>query len=566
MRYSNLFGKTLREDPAETETPSHRLLIKAGMIRQLASGIYSYMPLAWRALKKIEAIIRSEMDAAGSQELRLPALQPADIWDDSGRNELFGDNLFRMKDRRERNLVIAPTHEEAITLLAKASVDSYRDLPLILYQIQTKFRDELRPRAGLIRVREFDMKDAYSFDTDEACLDQTYEIMVQAYKNIYQRCGLNVIQAEADSGAIGGKDSHEFLVPVDSGEDVIVFCTNCGYAANLERAEGIRPDIPNEPFRAIEEVSTPGIKTIDELSSFLQIHPNKTLKSMLYSIGSELVLVVIRGDLEVNEVKLKNLLGGAEIRLATEEEVKKAGMVAGFLSPVKSPEIKVISDLSVAIGSNFVTGANHQDHHLINANQPRDFDAGSFTDIALTQAGHPCIRCETPLSSQRGIEVGHVFKLGTVFTDKFNANYIDKDGKEHPMVMGCYGIGVGRLLAAAIEQNHDEKGIIFPANIAPYDVHLVSLNTEDPSIKESAESLYSLLVQSGLGVFYDDRDESPGVKFNDADLLGFPIRIIVSPRNLKANQVEIKIRRQTKPEAIGMDNIVDKIREILSAY
>lgn len=566
MRYSNFFGKTLREDPSETETPSHRLLIKSGMIRQLASGIYSYMPLAWRSLKKIENIIRSEMDAAGSQELRLPALQPMDIWEASGRSELFGDNLFHVTDRRDRNLVIAPTHEEAITLLAKASVDSYRDLPLILYQIQTKFRDELRPRAGLIRVREFDMKDAYSFDADEASLDQTYETMVQAYKNIYKRCGLHTIQAEADSGAIGGKDSHEFLIPVDSGEDVIVFCPNCGYAANLERAEGIRPHLPNEPYRDVEEVSTPGIKTIDELSSFLNIPPIKTLKSILYSVAGELILVVIRGDLEVNEIKLKNLLGGGAITLATEKEVEAAGMVAGFLSPVNSPGVRLISDFSVTIGSNFVTGANRKDHHLINTNQPRDFDPGLLADIALTQPGHTCRKCENPLSAQRGIEVGHVFKLGTVFTDKFGANYIDTDGKENPMVMGCYGIGVGRLLAAAIEQNHDDKGIIFPSNISPYDIHLVSLNTEDPKVKEAAESLYTLLSQNGLEVFYDDRDESPGVKFNDADLLGFPIRIIVSPRNLKANQVEMKARKEVKAQAIAVDDIVDIIKDTLAAY
>ena len=489
-----------------------------------------------------------------------------DIWEASGRSELFGDNLFHVKDRRDRNLIIAPTHEEAITLLAKASVDSYRDLPLILYQIQTKFRDELRPRAGLIRVREFDMKDAYSFDADEASLDQTYETMVQAYKNIYQRCGLHTIQAEADSGAIGGKDSHEFLIPVDSGEDVIVFCPNCGYAANLERADGVRPDLPNEPYRDVEEVSTPGIKTIGELSSFLNVPPIKTLKSILYSVAGELILVVIRGDLEVNEIKLKNLLGGGTLTLATEKEVEAAGMVAGFLSPVNSPGVRLISDFSVMIGSNFVTGANRKDHHLINTNQPRDFDPGLLADIALTQPGHTCIKCENPLSAQRGIEVGHVFKLGTVFTDKFGANYIDKDGKENPMVMGCYGIGVGRLLAAAIEQNHDDKGIIFPSNISPYDIHLVSLNTEDPKIKEAAESLYTLLSQNGLEVFYDDRDESPGVKFNDADLLGFPIRIIVSPRNLKANQVEMKARKEVKAQVIAVDDIVDIIKDTLAAY
>jgi prolyl-tRNA synthetase len=565
MRYSRFFGKTLREEPAEAETPSHRLLIKSGMIRQLASGIYSYLPLALRSLRKIEEIIREEMNAAGGQELRLPALQPLDIWEDSGRSDLFGDNLFRLKDRRSRDLVIAPTHEEAITLLAKATIYSYRDLPLILYQIQTKFRDELRPRAGLIRVREFDMKDAYSFDTNEENLDETYERMVQAYKNIYRRCGVNAVQAEADSGAIGGKDSHEFLVPVDSGEDVIVFCSSCDYAANLERAEGIKPPSDKESPLPMEPIITPGIKTIEDLSSFLNIPIYKTLKTVLYSSEGEIIFVVIRGDLEVNEVKLKNLLGGKETRLATELEIIEVGTVAGWASAIGIKNAKIISDTSVVSESNFVAGGNMKDLHILNVTQPRDFNPGLIADIAVTQPGHQCIKCGHPLKTRRGIEVGHVFKLGTVFTDKLDANYLDNDGLQQSMVMGCYGIGVGRLLAAAIEQNHDEKGIVFPSTISPYTVSLISLNNHDPSVQEVADSLHSQLEGMGVDVLYDDREESPGVKFNDADLLGFPVRIVVSPRNLKNNQIEIKIRNADQSQTIPVTEAAIKIIEIVNA-
>ena len=565
MRYSRFFGKTLREEPAEAETPSHRLLLKAGMIQQVASGIYSYLPLAWRSLRKIEDIIRQEMDAAGGQEVKLPALHPMELWEESGRRESFSDILFTLKDRRDRPLVAAPTHEEVVTLLVKANVYSYRDLPVTLYQIQTKFRDEPRPRGGLIRVREFDMKDAYSFDADEEGLALNYDAMVQAYKNIFYRCGLRVVQAEADSGAIGGKDSHEFLVPVDSGEDVIVMCPDCGYAANAERAESVKPPQEEEPLLALEEVHTPGIKSIEDLSGYLSVSKSKTLKSVFYVCDGEVVFVTIRGDLNVNKIKLKNLLRCGELRLATEEEVKQAGLVAGSASSIGLRGIRGIADDSIALGANFVVGANRPDYHLRHANYPRDFQPNVIADIALAQEGHACRRCGTPLETRRGIEVGHVFKLGTVFTEKLDATFLDQEGSQRPIIMGCYGIGVGRLLASAIEQNYDDKGILFPASIAPYQVFLAALNVDDPQVGQAADDLYQKLEDAGLEVLYDDRPESVGVKFNDADLLGFPVRVVVSPRSLRQGGAEVKLRREKDADTVALENAVDKVKELLSA-
>ncbi|MBF8266667.1 MAG: prolyl-tRNA synthetase [Dehalococcoidia bacterium] len=566
MRMTRFFGKTLREEPAEAETASHRLLLKSGMIRQVASGVYSYLPLAWRSLRKIEAIIREEMDAEGGQEVRMPALQPQELWEETGRKEAFGQSLFTLKDRRERFLVMAPTHEEAITLLVKANVRSYRDLPLLLYQIQTKFRDEARPRGGLIRVREFDMKDAYSFDADDEGLARSYEAMVRAYKNIYRRCGLPAVQVEADSGAIGGKDSHEFLLPTESGEDVMLQCPGCGYAANAERAESVKPPQPQdeEVPLPLGVVHTPGIKTIEELSAYLGVSKSKTLKAVFYSSDGQAVFIVIRGDLEVNEVKLKNLLHCRELRLlATDGEVEGAGLVAGWASPVGLKGVFTVADDSIKQGSNFVVGANRPDYHLRNACYPRDFQPDVMADIALAQAGHACRRCGTPLESRRGVEIGHVFKLGTFFTERLGAAYLDRDGVQRPIIMGCYGIGVGRLLAAVIEQNHDDKGILFPPAIAPYQAHLVALNVDDPQVSAAAEDLYLRLERAGLEVLYDDRQETAGVKFNDADLLGFPLRIVVSPRNLKQGSAEVKLRHEKEAQMVSMDEVVERAKATL---
>jgi prolyl-tRNA synthetase len=455
--------------------------------------------------------------------------------------------------------------------MVKANVQSYRDLPQLLYQIQTKFRDEARPRGGLLRVREFDMKDAYSFDADEEGLARSYDAMVQAYKNIYRRCGLPAVQVEADSGAIGGKDSHEFILATESGEDVMLLCPGCGYSANAERAESVKPPRDEETPLPLSEVHTPGIKTIEDLAAFLGIPKSKTLKAVFYASDGQVVFIAIRGDLEVNEVKLKNLLHCRELRLATEGEVEGAGLVAGSASPAgmwrsfHKEGIAIIADDSIKLGSNFVVGANRPDYHLRNANYPRDFEPDVIADIALAQAGHACRHCGTPLGAKRGIEVGHVFKLGTFFTERLEASFLDREGVQRPIIMGCYGIGVGRLLAAAIEQNHDEKGIVFPPAIAPYQVHLVALNVEDTAVAQAAEDLYQRIEQAGLEVLYDDRQETAGVKFNDADLLGFPVRIVVSPRNLRQGSAEVKQRRESQAQLVALEEVVEVAKGLLEA-
>ncbi len=568
MRITRLVSKTLRTDPAEAETVSHRLMLRAGMVSQVTAGVYSYLPLAWRALRKVESIIREEIDAAGGQELRLPVLQPVELWEQTGRRDAFGDNLFTLHDRRQRALVMAPTHEEVITNVARANVQSYRDLPLMLYQIQTKFRDEPRPRAGLIRVREFDMKDAYSFDADEDGLDVSYQAMAQAYRNIYRRCGLTALMAEADSGAIGGKDSHEFLLVTPSGEDTVITCPKCQYAANAEKARCIIPpateDVPPPTPGSMEEVSTPGIKTIAALCDHLGITHDRTLKAVFYAADDELVFVTIRGDLEVNEVKLKNALDVNEVRLATDEEVAAGNLVAGSASPVGLQKIKKVADPSIQLGSNFVAGANKPDVHLRNVNYPRDFSIDLMTDITLAQPGHGCPNCGTPMEAARGIEVGHIFKLGSFFSEALGAQYLDQAGQLRPMLMGCYGIGVGRLLAAAIEQNHDDKGIVFPAPIAPYQVHLVGLNLNDPDVAIAANALYHQLWDQGIETLFDDRvEESAGVKLNDADLLGLPIRLVVSPRNLRSAMVELRGRADSEATMVPADDVVQQVRDRL---
>ena len=563
MRLSKLFGKTLREVPAEAETASHQLLLKAGMIQQVAAGVYSYLPLAWRVLRKMEQIIREEMDAAGGQELNMPVLQPLEIWEESGRDLAFGKGLFTLQDRRERKLVLAPTHEEVITDLARRNVRSYRDLPLMLYQIQTKFRDEPRPRGGLVRVREFTMKDLYSFDAGDEALDLSYQKMIQAYRNIYVRCGLDTAVVEADSGAIGGKDSHEFMVIAETGEDEIIYCSGCDYAANVEKAASAESRLEEEPLLPLEEVATPGAKTIEEVANFLDVSKNRTLKAVFYSADGELVFVTIRGDLEVNEVKLNNALKCSELRLANGDEVQGAGLVAGSASAVELSGVKVIADDSITLGQNFVVGANKVDTHLRNANYPRDFEVDLMADIALAEAGHRCAKCGGELRSMRGIEVGHIFKLGAVFSQRQGAFYLGWDGNQKPLVMGCYGIGIGRLLAAAIEQNHDEKGIIWPVPIAPYHIYLCGLGMDDPEVVSAAEKLYAELEGKGFEVLFDDRIESAGVKFNDADLLGVPVRVVVSTRTLKSNGVELKLRREREPELVSTGEVSSKLQSLL---
>ncbi|MFC1979589.1 proline--tRNA ligase [Chloroflexota bacterium] len=565
MRISQLFGKTLRELPAEAETVSHRLLLKSAMIRQIAAGVYSYLPLAWRVLKKIENIIREEMDAAGGQELMMPVLQPLELWQQTGRDLAFGKGLFTLSDRRERPLVLGPTHEEVITELVSHNVQSYRDLPLLLYQIQTKFRDEPRPRGGLLRVREFTMKDLYSFDTDEEGLNRSYNKMLQAYQNIYARCGLPALLVEADSGTIGGKDSHEFMVITDSGEDDIIYCSSCQYAANAEKAESVKSKIEDDEPLPIKEVETPGMATIEEVSSFLKVPQNRTLKAVFYIADGKLIFVVIRGDIEVNEVKLKNILHCSELRIASEAEVTEASIIAGSASAIGISGIKVIADDSITSGTNFVAGANEPDTHFKNINYPRDFKVDLIADIALAQAGEGCPRCGSKLLSTRGIEVGHVFKLGTFLSEKLEASFIDANGLSHPIIMGCYGIGLGRLLAAAIEQNHDDKGIVWPSAIAPYHIYLCPLRLENPQVATIAEKLYSDLEAEGFEVLFDDREESSGVKFNDADLLGIPVRVTISPRTLEKNSIEIKKRWEKESELVPLEEVSTRLEELMSS-
>ncbi|MBN1862591.1 MAG: proline--tRNA ligase [Dehalococcoidales bacterium] len=564
MRLSKLFGKTQREIPAEAETTSHQLLLRAGMIAQVAAGVYSYLPLAWRVLKKIENIIREEMDAAGGQELMMPVLQPLELWQETGRDQAFGKGLFKLCDRRDRNLCLGPTHEEVITKLVSQYVQSYRDLPLRLYQIQTKFRDEPRPRAGLLRVREFTMKDLYSFDTDEEGLSRSYNRMLEAYQNIYARCGLPTLLVEADSGAIGGKDSHEFMLVTETGEDEVIYCPECRYSANAEKAQSIKGEAHDKKPLPLEEVKTPGAATIEEVSGFLKIAPEDTLKAVFYAADNELIFVVIRGDLEVNEIKLKNALKCYQLRLATEAEVSGAGIVAGAASPVGLSNIKVVADDSVTLGANFVAGANKPETHLKNVNYPRDFTAAIVTDIAKAHAGESCPRCGGKLLSAHGIEVGHIFKLGTFLSQKLGAYFTDPDGVSRPIIMGCYGIGLGRLLAAAIEQNHDDKGIIWPAPIAPYQLHLCPLFFDNPEVAAATEKLYNELTEAGWEVLLDDRIESPGVKFNDADLLGIPVRITISPRTLEKDSVELKRRTEKKAEVVTLADLEVRLKELMA--
>ena len=583
MKFTRMVSKTLRFDSPEAETASHRLMLRAGLVQQVAAGVYSYLPMALRSLRKIENIIREEMDAAGGQELMMPALQPMELWEQTGRRSAFGDNLFSLQDRRGRPMVMAPTHEEVVTNVVKSNVQSYRDLPLLLYQIQTKFRDEPRPRAGLIRVREFDMKDAYSFNAGDDSLDDSYRDMAQAYRNIFRRCGLPVLMAEADSGAIGGKDSHEFLLPTETGEDTVITCSRCDYVANAEKAESVIPPISplspggsqgeGAPAPAEEEplleVATPGVKTIAGLAEFLGVPESRTLKAVFYMAAYgdrwEPVFVTIRGDLEVNEVKLKNALHCDDLRFAEDDEAQAAGLVAGSASAVGIRGIRKVADPSIESGGNFVVGANKPDTHLTGANYPRDFQVDLLTDIALAQPGQVCVRCGGLLEATRGVEVGHIFKLGTFFSETLGATYLDAEGRNLPITMGCYGIGVGRLLAAAIEQNHDDRGIVFPHPIAPYQAHLVGLNLANEDVAQAAEDLYGRLNAAGVETLYDDRtDAAAGVKFNDADLMGLPVRLVISPRNLNNGVVEVRGRQEEEAVTVPVAGVVDAVQAMLA--
>ena len=553
MRMSKLFGRTLREIPSEAVIPSHQLLLKAGMIRRLAAGLYTAMPLAQRAIRKIESIIREEMDGVGGQEIDMPLVHPAELWKETGRwQQLAGKELLTFKDRNEREFVLAMTHEESLTDLVRNEINSYKQLPAILYQIKLKFRDEPRPRGGLIRVREFTMKDAYSLHTSYEDLDRCYDEIYQAYLRIFKRCGLDVVVVQSDPGMIGGKVAHEFMLVTPSGEDRLILCSNCDYTANADIAVMRKIQVDNGPPKPIERVATPGRKTIEAVAQFLNVPKTQTLKAVFYSNGREVFFVGIRGDLEVNETKLKNALKEPDLWIAGEEELKSYGIVPGYASPVGVEGMKVILDDSVAQTTNLVAGANEEGYHLKNVNYPRDFKADIVTDIALAREGDACVRCGSPLKEVNGIEVGNIFKLGTKYSEAMNATFLDQDGKRKYIIMGCYGIGVGRLLASIVEAWHDEDGIIFPITVAPYQFHLLFIGRDEEVISQ-AERIYEEMSSKGYEVLYDDRDESPGVKFKDADLLGMPIRIAVSRRTLKEEAIEVKLRAERKAELVKLD-------------
>ena len=562
MRYSSYFIPTYMEVPADAEIISHQLMLRAGLIRKLTSGIYTYLPAGLRSVKKVEQIVREEMNRAGAIEVLMPAVQPADLWQESGRWNFYGRELLRFRDRHNRDVCFGPTHEEVITDLVRKEIHSYKQLPINLYQIQTKFRDEIRPRFGLMRGREFIMKDAYSFDVDDAGAGRSYEKMYEAYIRIFQRCGLKFRAVEADSGAIGGSYSHEFMVLAESGEDQTVSCLQCEYAANLERAE-VRSELSGEGLEAkemggLEEVHTPDVKTIDELAAFLSVSPDRLLKTLIFLVDEkEVVAALVRGDHELNEAKLRNFLGAQAVELADPETIAEAtGAPTGFAGPV-GLKVKIVADNSILAMKNLVTGANRKDFHMKNVNLERDFRVDQFGDIRTISSSDVCPKCGCEIEFKRGIEVGHVFKLGTKYSKAMDAVFLNEQGKEELMVMGCYGIGIGRTVAAAIEQNHDEDGIIFPITISPFEVTLLPLQMYEKDVVDAAETLYDGLRENGVEVLLDDRNERAGVKFMDADLLGVPIRVTVGKRGVKNGEIEMKLRTEKDSQSILLKDAVE---------
>ena len=560
MRYSEMFLPTLREVPSDAEIISHQLMIRAGMIRKLTSGIYTYLPLGYRVIRKLESIIREEMNRAGAQEVFMPTVQPRELWEESGRWSLYGKELLRFKDRNDRDCCLGPTHEEVITDLVRNEIKTYRHLPRNLYQIQTKFRDEIRPRFGVMRCREFGMKDAYSFDADEEGAEISYQKMFDAYTEIFKRCGLEFRAVEADTGSIGGSFSHEFMVMAATGEDSLVFCSNCEYAANLEKAEIAAPEIHpvhTEDILPLELVHTPDMKSIEEVSSFLRVAPRDIVKTMIYSADGNPVAVLVSGDEEVNEIKVKNYLNCDVLEMATDEVIHKVtGAPRGFAGAI-GIKVKIIADYSLSNMTNFVMGANKEDYHVKNVNIGRDLAVAAFADLRIARNTDLCARCGSALKFARGIEVGHVFKLGTKYSKAMKAQYLDKNGKERYMIMGCFGIGVGRTVAAAIEQNHDENGIVWPVPLAPYQVIITPVNVNDEKIKKMSVQLYEALQQRGIEVILDDRDERAGVKFKDADLIGIPLRVTVGQKLLIEGVLEVKIRRTGEVKMLAVDAAED---------
>jgi len=564
MRYTHFFIPTLKETPSDAEVVSHQLMMRAGMIRKIAAGIYTYMPLGLRSIRKFEHIVREEMNRAGAIELLMPGVQPAELWIESKRWAQYGKELLRFRDRKDNEFCMGPTHEEVITDIARREVKSYRQMPVNFYQIQTKFRDEIRPRFGLMRGREFIMKDAYSFDVDSQAADLSYDRMYQAYNRIFERCGLNFRAVEADTGSIGGSASHEFMVLASSGEDAIVSCNACRYAANVEKAEGIKLQQGGAGKQALTKIHTPDKKTIAEVAEFLGLSPSATVKTLVLSDGEgQFAMALIRGDHELNELKLKNCLGWDEIRMATDEEILRfTGSPPGFLGPVGlKEELQVIADYAIEVMTDLVIGANEVDQHFTGANAGRDFKFSRVADIRLIGAGDTCPRClNGTLEVWRGIEVGHVFKLGTKYSSAMNATYLDKDGKEQTIFMGCYGIGIGRTVAASIEQNHDENGVIWPLPLAPFHCSVVAINAQkDASVMAAAQDIHDRLETAGVEVLLDDRDERPGVKFKDHDLIGIPLRVVVGGKNLADGKVEFKQRAGGEMQLLAPDQAIESV-------
>ena len=566
MRQSRVLIPTLRDDPGEAEIISHRLMLRAGMIRKVAAGIYTYLPLGLRVIRKVEQIIREELNTAGAQEVLMPIASPAELWQETGRWDFYGKELFRLKDRHERDFCLGPTHEEVITDLVRREIRSYRQLPANFYQIQTKFRDEIRPRFGLMRGREFIMKDAYSFDADEAGAAESYRKMYEAYMAIFSRCGLNFRPVEADTGLIGGTSSHEFMVLADTGEEGIAVCEHCDYAANVERAElKETPQGAGEAPREKRLVPTPGQKTVEEVTAFLKVPASKLVKTMLYLADGKPVAALLRGDQAVNEIKLKKILGAAELIMADPATVEKlTGAAVGFAGPIGLSGVSIVADFSVKPLVNVVVGGNAADRHWIDVTPGRDFIPDRFADLRNAVAGDACPRCSKSLRIVRGIEVGHVFMLGTKYSEKMRATYLDPQGHEKVVVMGCYGIGVGRTAAAAIEQNHDAKGIIWPSPIAPFHVHMLPLADKSGNVQATATDLEDQFEKAGIEVLVDDRDERPGVKFNDADLIGIPYQLVIGEKGLAQGQVELKERRTGTVTKLAPAEVLPRLKELLA--
>ena len=570
MRYSNYFIPTLKDDPSDAEVVSHKLMIRGGMIRKLAAGIYNYLPLGLRLIGKVEAIVREEMNKAGAIELLMPAVLPGELWEESGRWDYYGKELLRFKDRADREFCIGPTHEEIITDIVRRDISSYKQLPVNLYQIQTKFRDEIRPRFGVMRAREFIMKDAYSFDATVKGAEKSYWSMYEAYTRIFERCGLEFRAVLADTGNIGGNFSHEFMVLAPTGEDIIMSCDKCDYAANLELAEiggqEVAEYISEVSSDSIKEVHTPNLKSVEEVAQQLNVKPSNLIKTMIVEVDGNLIAALVRGDYELSLTKLRKSLGAEIVELATPDQILEAtGGPMGFSGPV-GLKIRKVADISVKTMGTSVTGANKADYHVINVTLGKDFEINEFYDIRVASDGDKCPKCdEGSLVSTRGIEVGHVFMLGTKYSEAMNATFVDSDGKEKPFIMGCYGIGIGRTVAAAIEQNHDESGMIFPKSLAPFQVTVLPLKIKDERILAESERIYSELIEAGYEAIIDDRDVGPGFKFKDAELIGIPIIVAVGPRTIKDNEAEVKVRKTGDSRNIKLKEVVKEVSELLAS-